>query len=96
MKELLKEGKEVDYSVVLAYMPGRKYEFDFLDEYTDTMYPESLENIHPKYAIAWRNNWMVDKADVIICYVKHRIGAAYQFVEKARRKGKKIINLADM
>lgn len=96
MKELIKEGKEVDYSVVLAYMPGERYEFDSPDAYADTMYPEGLESVHPKYAITWRNSWMVEKADKIICYVKYRTGGAYQFVEKARRKGKEIINLANM
>ena len=96
MKELIKEGYDINYSVVLAYMPGKKYEFDSQDAYADTLYPEGLESVHPKFAITWRNNWMVDQADVILCYVKYRIGGAYQFVEKARRKGKKIINLADM
>ncbi len=96
MKELIEEGKEVEYSVVLAYMPGKKYEFDFHNEYADTVYPEGLENIHPKFAITWRNNWMIEQSDIIICYVKYSSGGSYQFVEKARRKGKKIINLADM
>jgi len=96
MKELIKEGYDINYSVVLAYMPGKKYEFDASNEYADTMYPEGLESVHPKFAITWRNNWMVEQADVILCYVKYHTGGAYQFVEKARRKGKKIINLSDM
>lgn len=96
LKELIKEGMEVNYAVVLAYMPGEKYEFDLEDEYADTMFPEGLENVHPKYAISWRNNWMISKSDTVICYVMYHTGGAYQFVEKARRKGKEIINLADM
>lgn len=96
LKELIKEGMEVNYAVVLAYMPGEKYEFDSQDEYVDTMFPEGLENVHPKYAISWRNNWMISKSDTVICYVLYHTGGAYQFVEKARRKGKEIINLADM
>ena len=96
LKELIKEGMEVNYAVVLAYMPGEKYAFDSEDEYSDTMFPEGLENVHPKYAISWRNNWMISKSDTVICYVMYHTGGAYQFVEKARRKGKEIINLADM
>lgn len=96
MKELIKEGMEVNYAVVLAYMPGQKYEFALPDEYADTMFPEGLENVHPKFAISWRNSWMISKSDSVICYVKYRTGGAYQFVEKARRKGKTIINLANM
>ena len=37
MKELLSEGKKVNCSVVLAYIPGHKYEFDTPDLYTDTI-----------------------------------------------------------
>lgn len=96
MKELIKEGMEVNYAVVLAYMPGQKYDFALPDEYADTMFPEGLENVHPKFAISWRNSWMISKSDLVICYVKYRTGGAYQFVEKARRKGKTIINLANM
>lgn len=96
MKELMKEGLDVNYAVVLAYMPGERYEFDSSDSYADTMYPEGLENIHPKFAISWRNNWMLSRSDKAICYVKHRIGGAYQYVEKAYRKGKEILNIADM
>lgn len=96
MKELIKEGMKVNYSVVLAYMPGERYEFDSPDEYKDTMFPEGLENVHPKFAISWRNNWMIGESDKVICYVRYRTGGAFQFVEKARRKGKEIINLADM
>lgn len=96
MKELIKEGREVHYAVVLAYMPGQRYEFDAPNKYADTMFPEGLERVHPKYAISWRNNWMIEQAQGILCYVKYHTGGAYQFVEKARRKGKQIINLADM
>lgn len=96
MKELIKEGKTVNYAVVLAYMPVQRYEFDSPDEYADTMFPEGLESVHPKFAITWRNNWMISESDTVICYVKYRTGGAYRFVEKARRKGKTIINLADM
>ena len=46
--------------------------------------------------ISWRNNWMINESDTVICYIRYRTGGAYQFVEKARRKGKNIINLFDM
>jgi len=65
MKELIKEGYDINYSVVLAYMPGKKYEFDASNEYADTMYPEGLESVHPKFAITWRNNWMTTQTLVL-------------------------------
>jgi hypothetical protein len=38
---------------------------------------------------------MINKCDYVICYITHSFGGAAQFVEKAKRKGKTIINLAD-
>lgn len=96
MKELKKEGKNVQYAVVLSHMPGPLGEFDDPKEYEDTMFPEGLEEVHPKFGITWVNNWMVKQTDTVICYITHDFGGAAQFVRKARRKGAHIINLADM
>ena len=51
--------------------------------------------IHPKAAIQFRNREMVDRADLVICYLEHNNGGAYQTVQYAKRKGKTVINLAD-
>ena len=96
MKELISEGKSIDYSVVLAYIPGQRYEFESPDSYTDTIYPDGLENVPRKFAICKRNDWMVDHSDAVICYVIDHFGGAYTYTEKARRKGKRIINIADI
>ena len=39
---------------------------------------------------------MVDKADLIIVYIDHSFGGAYQAYQYAKRKGKVIFNLADI
>lgn len=39
---------------------------------------------------------MIDNSDAVICYVVNHFGGAYTYTEKARRKGKRIINIADM
>ena len=55
LKKLKQEYPQINYAVVLAYMPGKKTEYD---DYSDTMLPEGIESVHPRYAISWRNNWM--------------------------------------
>lgn len=84
------------YNVVLAYMPGKKDEFAIEDPYEDTIYPEGLETVPRRYAISARNKWMVEKTDMVICYKQWDGGGAAQFIRMAERKGKEIINLADM
>lgn len=92
LRELKKEYPQIDYAVVLAYMPGKQTEYD---DYSDTMLPEGIESVHPRYAISWRNNWMLQQSDYVVSYITHNWGSAVQFAIKARSKGKTVINLAN-
>ena len=69
---------------------------ELMDEklYDDVIYPP-LENIPPRIAIIKRNEWMIQKADVIIAYVKHTYGGAYKALQYAKKKKKPLINLAE-
>lgn len=92
---LLKEKHpHIIYNVVLAYMPRNKEEWSAYEP-METLYPEGLESVHPRYAISWRNKWMVQESDVVVCYVTHSWGGAAQYMEYARRKKKTVINIAD-
>ena len=85
---------QITYNVVLPYMPkGRDTDSCYADG--ETMLPEGIECVHPRYAISWRNRWMVDQSDLVICYVARSWGGAVQFVKLAERKGKVIINFAN-
>ena len=43
-----------------------------------------------------RNRYMVDRADLLICYVEKESGGAYQTMQYAIKAGKKVINIYDM
>ena len=90
LKKLKQEYPQINYAIVLAYMPGKKTEYD---DYSDTMLPEEIESIHPHYAISWRNNWMLKQSDYVVTYTTHTWGGAYQYTTKAKRQGKKVINI---
>ncbi|MBE6547872.1 MAG: hypothetical protein E7667_03205 [Ruminococcaceae bacterium] len=62
--------------------------------YDEIIYPE-IENAPPKFAISYRNKWMVEKADLVIAYVKNEQGGAYKTCRYAQRKNKRIFNLAN-
>ena len=91
LRELKDEYPQIDYAVVLAYIPGKQTEYD---DYSDTMLPEGIESIHPRYAIAWRNNWMIQRSDYVVTYTTRSWGGAAQFAEKAKRSGNVVINLS--
>lgn len=90
LRELEQEYPEIHYAVVLAYMPGKKNEYD---DFSDTILPEGIEAVHPRCAIDWRNRWMLKRADFVVTYITHPWGGAAKFAEKAKREGKTVINL---
>ena len=68
-----------------------KAEFEaFYDEIQ--IYPESAE-AHPKAAIGIRNRIMIDKSDLVICYIEHKSGGAYMAIKYAQKLKQHIINL---
>ena len=90
LKRLKQEYPQINYAVVLAYMPDKRNEYD---DYTDTMLPEGVESVHPHYAISWRNNWMLKQSNYVGTYIIRTYGGAVQYFRKAQRLKKKIINL---
>ena len=90
LKEASSRYPHITYHVVLAYMPEAELP---IYENGETFLPEGIENVPPKYAISWRNKWMVREADICVCYVTHSWGGAAQYVKYAKNQGKEVINL---
>ena len=95
VKELSKKYPHIKHSVVLAYVPSEKRYSEYMD-YSDTIVFDGIEKSHPRYAIAIRNEWMIKKSEYAITYIKYPIGGAYKYAEDMKRKGKTVINLADV
>ena len=81
----------ITYNVVLAYLPTKKSEYD---DYTNTILPEGIETAPKRFAISWRNKWMIEQSDIVVTYVTHTFGGAAQFKEMAKRQGKTVIELS--
>jgi len=90
LRELAQQYSHIDYAVVLAYLPQPNED----DDYSDTVFPEGIEMAPKRFAISWRNRWMLQRADIVVSYVTHDWGGAAQLVQQARRKEKHIISLA--
>ena len=80
----------ITYSVVLAYLPTEKNKYDDL---THTIYPEGLETVPKRFAISWRNKWMIQQSDIVVTYVTHSFGGAAQFKALAERHNKNVVEL---
>lgn len=93
VKELKNDYPLIKSYLILAYMPGKKKQFDidFYKTFDDTLYPE-IEKTSPKFAIIKRNEWMIDKSDFLIAYVEHNGGRSIQNTD-VRKKEKRHKNL---
>ena len=94
LKELVSVYPYIRYAVVLERLPPKQDEFD-TREYSDTMLPEGIETVHPRFAISWRNKWMIKQADYAVTYITHSLGGAAQFAEIIERQKKTVINLVE-
>ena len=90
----LSNDYEISYSVALAYLPTHKEDHDIY--YGHCFYPEGQEIGPAKFAIERRNRYLIDTADVCLCYVNHTFGGAYKFARMAKRRGLRVINLGSV
>ena len=91
--ELAEVYPHISYAVVLEQLPSPRDESVW--DFSDTIFPEGLETVPPRFAIARRNEWMLRQADFVVTYITHSWGGAAQYAEKAQRQGKRVLNLAE-
>ena len=88
-------------SSLIWIMPYETAEYQNNVEYFEKYYDEielcqDAASGHFKGAIQKRNRHMVDRSDLLICYVEKQKGGAYQTMQYAIRTGKKVINIYEM
>ena len=85
----LKEKYNINYYVVLAYIPSKKEN----EDYSDTIYFDELNTKPYKCRIIERNKIMLEKSDIVVTHVTRIIGGAVEFKNMAEKKGKIVINI---
>lgn len=95
LKELFKIYN-ISYKIVLAYIPVKKSEFDIID-YSYTVIPEGIEKIPKRFAIVYRNKFMIENSDFVITYItRNSLSGAAKFRDYAIKKEKIIIELSSL
>ena len=89
LRELQAAYPIIKHYVVLAYLPQKEMPYPT----EETLYPEGLESVPPRYAITHRNRWMLAHADCVITNVAAPVGGAAMAKKEASRKGKTVIEL---
>lgn len=87
--ELKEVYPDIRINRVLAYFPKDR----LYSEYS--LLPEGIETVMPRFAINYRNNYMLSRADVVVAYKLYNTGGASKYVNKAERRGIRVINIAN-
>ncbi len=72
----------------------QKRELEYKQTIYDLIVYPNIEHVPLRFAIEYRNKYMMEKADLVISYVCREYGGAYKTYRYALKLGKKIFNIA--
>lgn len=78
---------------VTPYLNEKYLKHHEIEKYYDGSVYLDIEKVPKRFAILQRNRKIVDCADLIICYITHNYGGAYQMYKYAEKCKKDVINL---
>ena len=78
-------------TLVLPYTVANISYFELY--YDDIIIPDTAQNVHHKRAITIRNQWMIQRSDLVIVNVDHPNGGAYSALKYAKQLNKNLINI---
>lgn len=93
LSRIREDHPQIQYYIVLAYMPNTNEGLN--DDYLKhTLVPDGIEGVPKRFAINYRNKWMVEQSDYVITYITHSYGGAAKFARLAEKKNKLCIPLS--
>ena len=94
LKDLKNDFPDIELIFITPYLDKNYSKLELAKYYYDDVIFPPIESVPRKFAILKRNEWMVEEADLVIAYVMYSWGGAAKTLEYAKRKKKRIINIA--
>ena len=88
LAELMQDYPHIRCAVVLAYLPTKKLSYPF-----PSLLPDGIEAAPKRFAISYRNKWMLKQSHFVVTYITHDWGGAAQFASLAKKQKKTVLNL---
>lgn len=83
----LSEQYKIKYFVVSAYINEKNH-------YENLIVADGCETVPPRFAILYRNKWMLRRADTVITFVEYPSSGAGKLKALAEKQGKRVINIS--
>lgn len=94
VKHLQEYHSNIHSCLIIPYLTLKFQEqINIFQEYYDEIIYPPLENTPKKLAIIKRNEWMIDRCDIIISYIRRTWGGAAQTIQYAKQKQRLICSL---
>ncbi len=93
LKKLKKDYPFIKLIYVTAYLSTLENNKTQLSAFDETLYPYGLELKPKKFAIYYRNRYIVENSNYMIAYVCRSFGGAYTALKYGKNKNIEIINL---
>ncbi len=92
----LKQEHDIELVLVIPYLTKEieEYKEEYYRNFDAVIMADIPEKTPKKLKIIKANQYMVNKSEFLICYVKNSRGGAAKTLEYAKQKKKKIYNLA--
>ncbi len=83
------------HALILPYMTAeyKNNRASFEGYYDEVEICDPSGEVYYKSAIQVRNRYMIDRSDLVVCYVEHPYGGAYQAMKYAKKRNKLIVEL---
>jgi len=88
----LENEYEINIIVVLAYLNRNRHVYYDIEK---SIFPDCLTKTPVRFAISRRNDYMLKNSQYVICYLDDPFSNTANFVIKAKRQNKRIINIGD-
>ena len=97
----LKRNVRDDNSALRLVLPYPTAELEnnengFYNYYDEIEICDESTKAHFKAAMQIRNRSMVDRADLVVCYIEREEGGAFQTIQYAKKQEKQILNLYEI
>jgi len=92
IKRVQKSTDRQNSSLILVLPYHVKDEAYYAEYYDDLCYPNA-PSVHYRAAITKRNEFMIDRADLLVAFVETASGGAYTAMRYAERRGVPILNI---
>lgn len=94
VKSVKLRHSDIDLRLLLPFHPAER-PVEIPPGFDGSFYPEGMECVPKKFAIVRANQYMIQNADTVICYVKH-FGNTRALLEQAQKRSDLYVqNLAE-